>query len=152
MRNLLVALVALGALSGCASIMKGSSQSINITTPPTTGATCTLSSSQGNWQLTSPGSVTVEKSKDDMQVRCAKQGWQDASGIIPSNFQGWTVGNILLGGVVGLGVDAATGAINEYPNAFQVPMTPLASTAAPPSIAVQPPAAPPPPNSKAPGA
>ncbi len=113
-------------LSGCASIVKGTSQSIAITTPPTTGALCTLSSSQGNWQLTSPGAVTVEKSQQDIQVRCDKPGWQEGFATIPSNFEGWTVGNILLGGVIGLGVDAATGAINEYPHAFQVPMIPAA--------------------------
>lgn len=150
MRISLYAVGLLLALSGCASVIKGTSQSINVVTPPTTGATCTLSSGQGNWQLTSPGSVTVEKSKDDIQVRCTKPGWQDATGIIPSNFEGWTVGNILLGGVIGLGVDAATGAINEYPNAFQVPMTPVAPPAAPPP-AVQPPTALPP-RGRAPGA
>jgi hypothetical protein len=83
-------------------------------------------------------------------VRCTKPGWQDASGLIPSNFQGLTVGNIIFGGVIGLGVDAATGAINEYPNAFQVPMTPLAATPAPPPVAIQLPASLPP-RAKAPG-
>jgi len=128
---------ALCALAGCASIVKGTSQSIAITTPPTTGAACILSSGQGNWTLTSPGAVTVEKSKDDIQVRCDKAGWQEGYGTIPSNFEGWTVGNILLGGVIGLGVDAATGAVNEYPHAFQVPMIQLA-TALPPAVATVP--------------
>jgi hypothetical protein len=127
------------ALPGCASVVKGSSQSIAITTPPTDGATCTLSSSQGNWQLTSPGVATVAKSKDDMQVRCVKPGWQDGFGNIPSNFQGWTVGNLLLGGIIGLGVDAATGAINEYPNAFQVPMVPAPNQTPPMPVPYPPP-------------
>jgi hypothetical protein len=109
-------------LAGCASIIKGSTASINVTTPPVTGAECTLSSSQGNWQLISPGSVTVERSKNDLQVRCIKEGYQDATAVIPSNFEGWTVGNLVFGGVIGVGVDAATGALNDYPNAFQVPM------------------------------
>ena len=61
--------------------------------------------------------------QEDMQVRCVKAGWQDRIGNIPSNFEGWTVGNVLIGGIIGLGVDAATGAMNEYPHAFQVPMT-----------------------------
>ena len=91
------------ALSGCASIVKGTSESIAITTPPTTGASCVLSSGQGNWTVTSPGSVTVQKSKEDIQVRCDKPGWQEGFATIPSNFEGWTVGNILFGGIVGLG-------------------------------------------------
>jgi len=130
----IAALAALGvAMSGCASIVKGSSQTIAITSPPTTGATCTLSSSQGNWQMITPGSVTVERSKNDMQVRCVKQGWQDGFGMIPSNFEGWTVGNLVFGGVIGIGVDAATGAMNEYPNSFQVPMQPLGGYAPEPT-------------------
>lgn len=118
------------ALSGCASIVKGSSQSVAISTPPVSGADCVLSSKEGNWTVVSPGVVHVQKSKEDIQIRCTKVGYQDAVSNIPSNFQGWTVGNILLGGVIGLGVDAATGAINEYPNAFQVPMFPSAAPAA----------------------
>lgn len=112
------------AVSGCATIVKGSSQDIAITTPPVTGASCSLSSSQGNWMVTTPGVVHVERSKADVQIRCTKSGYVDGFASIPSNFEGWTVGNLLLGGVVGLGVDAATGAINDYPHAFQVPMYP----------------------------
>jgi hypothetical protein len=123
--NMVGAMVALGiALSGCASITQGTTQSIAISTPPITGAQCTLSSSQGNWVVMTPGIATVQKSKDDIQARCTKEGYQDAATIIPSNFEGWTVGNILFGGIIGLGVDAATGAINEYPNSFQIPMVP----------------------------
>src|SRR6476646_9935559 len=99
------AVAALGvAMSGCATVIKGSSQNIAITTPPTTGATCTLSSKEGNWQIVSPGVAQgVRKSKEDVQITCIKPGWQTATGTIPSNFQGWTVGNIVLGGVIGLG-------------------------------------------------
>jgi hypothetical protein len=75
--------------------------------------------------VVSPGVATVDKSKADIQARCTKPGWEDAAATIPSNFEGWTLGNILLGGVIGLGVDAATGAINDYPHTFQIPMTPL---------------------------
>jgi len=131
---------------GCASVIKGSTQSIAISTPPTTEATCQLSSSQGNWMVVSPGVATVDKSKEDIQARCTKPGWQDAAATIPSNFEGWTIGNILLGGIIGVGVDAATGAINDYPHTFQIPMTPLygAAPVAPPltpPVATAPPVA-----------
>lgn len=123
-------IVALGvAMSGCASVVKGHLQSIAITTPPVTGANCVLSSPLGSWTLVSPGTVTVKRSKEDIQARCTKPGYQDAIATIPSNFEGWTVGNLLLGGVIGVGIDAATGAINEYPHAFQIPMSPAESAA-----------------------
>jgi uncharacterized protein YceK len=151
MRNLLIAFALMLALGGCASIIKGTSQSIAIATPPTEGATCTLSSSQGSWVVTSPGVATVDKSKEDIQVRCVKPGWHDGFSNIPSNFEGWAIGNILAGGIIGVGVDAATGAINEYPHSFQVPMTPDTPTPAP-SPSVQPPSALPPPRGRSPGA
>lgn len=128
------------AMSGCASIVRGSSQSIAIATPPTTGANCVLSSSQGNWTVVSPGAVTVERSKDDVQIRCTKPGYQDGFATIPSNFEGWTLGNLILGGVIGVGVDAATGAINQYPKAFQVPMIVATNASATPPGPPSPPA------------
>lgn len=136
----LVALVGL-QLSACASIVKGSSASVAVSTPPVSGATCTLSSAEGSWQIVSPSSVTIPRSKNDVQVRCTKDGYQDAAAVIPSTFEGWTVGNLIFGGIIGVGVDAATGAMNDYPNAFQVPMTKLdAPAAAPPVMAPPPPA------------
>lgn len=120
-----VAAAAALGLSGCASIVSGTTQSIVITTPPTTGANCVLQSPSGSWTVTTPGSVALDKSKNDITIKCTKDGFQEAASVIPATFQGWTVGNILLGGLIGLGVDAATGALNEYPNAFEVPMTPM---------------------------
>jgi hypothetical protein len=112
------------ALSGCATIIKGSSQSITITSSPVSGANCLLTSKEGSWPVVTPGVVKVDKTKEDILVRCTKDGYQEALATIPSDFQGWTLGNILLGGIIGVGVDAATGAMNEYPHAFNVPMNP----------------------------
>jgi hypothetical protein len=131
-----IAALAAFQLSGCASIVKGSSASVAVTTPPVQGANCALSSPEGTWQLTSPASVTIQRSKHDVQVRCTKEGYQDATAVIPSSFEGWTLGNIILGGVVGVVVDASTGAMNDYPNAFQVPMTKLeVADTTPPAMA-----------------
>ena len=137
----LAAIAACGvALSGCATIIKGTSQSIAITTPPTSGAQCTLSSREGNWMVITPGVVTVEKSKEDILAHCTKPGWQDGVATIPSDFEGWTIGNILGFPLVGLGVDAATGAINNYPHAFQIPMIPGNSSVSEAAPSVEPPA------------
>jgi hypothetical protein len=80
--------------------------------------------------VTSPGVVTVEKSKEDIVARCTKPGWQDGVATIPSDFQGWSIGNAVAGGLIGFGVDAASGAINEYPHAFQIPMQQLTAAEA----------------------
>jgi len=55
-------------------------------------------------------------------VSCRKDCYEDGVGIIPSNFEGMTAGNLLIGGVIGLGVDAATGAMNQYQNQVSIHM------------------------------
>lgn len=118
-------------MSGCASIVNGTTQTLAISTPPVSGAQCELSSTQGKWTVITPGVATVARSKSDITIECHKAGYQTAVGVIPSSFEAWTAGNLVLGGVVGLGVDAATGAINEYPDNYQLPLVPLVPQAHP---------------------
>jgi len=111
-------------LSGCASIVKGSSETIAINTNPGIRANCTLSNGRGTWRLSTPGRIKVKRSKNDMDVTCKALGYQDATGSISSDFQTWTLGNVLIGGVVGLVVDWSTGAINNYDHQFTMPIYP----------------------------
>jgi len=46
------------------------------------------------------------------------------SSVIPSNAEAMAAGNVILGGVIGLGVDAATGAMNHYSDLVTVAMVP----------------------------
>ena len=45
------------------------------------------------------------------------------STIVESNYEAMNAGNILIGGFIGIGVDAATGAMWKYPTAIVVPMS-----------------------------
>jgi hypothetical protein len=51
-----------------------------------------------------------------------KECYQPGTAIIPSNIEGMTAGNLLFGGVIGIGVDAASGAMNKYPPQTDVVM------------------------------
>ena len=125
MRIALVALLGALALAGCATIVKGTTQVVAVTTPGVQGATCTLSSPAiGSRVIVTPGTTTLEKSKDAISVRCTKECYADGAGVISSNLQAMTAGNIILGGIVGLGIDAASGAMNEYTPEIQVMMMP----------------------------
>ena len=120
------ALLALAAsLSACSTITTGTTQSMTVSTDPS-GATCHLTRGARTVAVVNPtpGTVTVDKSKDSMSVLCRKDGFQDTAQTIDTEFQAMTLGNVLIGGVVGLGVDIATGAINKYPTAVVVPMQP----------------------------
>ncbi|WP_419729103.1 hypothetical protein [Lichenicola sp.] len=130
-------LIACSGLSACATIVNGSNQSMTVSTDPP-GAACELSrgtETLGAVALT-PGSVRISKSKDDMQVVCRKAGFQDATQASTPNFGGATFGNIIAGGVVGVVVDAATGANYTYPSAIRLTMVPE-----PPHLAAAPTAA-----------
>ncbi len=117
------AIAAIGfALSGCATIVDGSKQSVSVSTSPVQGAACTLHNSEGTWYLTSPGSVEVHKTKNDLEVTCTKDGYQPGKQVATSKFGGATFGNILAGGVIGVGIDAASGANYYYDNPLTVPL------------------------------
>ncbi len=129
------ATAALGiALSGCATIVDGVHQSVSVTTTPVEGAKCTLTNSEGTWYLTSPGSVDVHKTKNDLTVSCAKDGFETGSQVAVSKFGGATFGNIVAGGLIGAGVDAASGANYYYDSPITVPLgEPKSATQAPSS-------------------
>jgi uncharacterized membrane protein len=111
--------------SGCASIVEGTDQSVTVQTSPS-GASCELKRDGAVIGIVNPtpGTVTVDKSKDDIAVICKKDGYQDGSGAFSSEFQGMTFGNLLFGGIIGVAVDASSGAMHEYPASVTVVMAP----------------------------
>lgn len=130
-----VAIAALSAaLSGCATIIEGTTQSVSISTTPVQGANCTLTNSQGTWYATSPGSVVVHKTKTDLVIDCLKDGYGQGHVVATAHFGGATAGNIIAGGLIGVGVDAASGANYSYDSPITVPLgapqafTPTATT------------------------
>lgn len=115
MRLLLVAAGAALSLSACASITKGTTQSITINTNPP-GARCELTRDGELIGVADPTPqiVTVDKSSDDIQLACKLAGHVTASHVIESGAEAMTAGNVIFGGVIGLAIDAGTGALNKY--------------------------------------
>ncbi len=106
-------------LSGCASIVSGTNQSVAVDTSPT-GAACTLTNDKGSWQVgETPESVTVKRSYSAMNVTCEK-GKMRGSQSFQSSTKGMAFGNILVGGIIGAGVDLANGAAYDYPSNMYV--------------------------------
>ena len=125
--KLLSVIFIFGLMSGCASVMEGSDQVININT---TGCEefepmrCNVVNSEGSSTLTAPSSVSVEKARGDMTISCeSRDGAATGRKIVSSNYEAMNAGNILLGGFIGVGVDAATGAMWKYPSTVVVPMS-----------------------------
>jgi hypothetical protein len=118
------AVIALNA-TGCATILAGKSQTVSVNTNPP-GARCEFNREGrviGTVENT-PGAVTLQKTKHDIDVVCRKDGFTDAKGFAESGTEGATFGNILLGGLVGWGIDSAVGADNKYPEVVTVNLAP----------------------------
>lgn len=123
MRKFIVLAFAL-VLVGCATITKGTTQTIAIDTPGVPGATCTIQTQTGPRGVTTPGNVTLDKASAALPITCTKECYAMGSSMIPSNTETMAAGNVLLGGPIGLGVDAMSGAMNKYPDFVTVAMTP----------------------------
>jgi hypothetical protein len=122
-----LAALAVSLLSGCATLTTSSSQTVTLTTDPT-GAACTFKREGKVVGIVNPtpGSLMVSKSHTNIDVSCAKEGFLDAAGTVGSKFQAMTFGNILFGGLIGVVVDAASGATAEYDPSVTIVLVPAA--------------------------
>ena len=72
-------------LSGCATITKGTTQSVAIDTPGVPGATCTITTQSGPQTVSTPGTVVLAKGSTALPIQCTKECYLMGSSIIPSN-------------------------------------------------------------------
>lgn len=114
-------------LANCATVVEGTDQSVQITSVPA-GASCDLSRAGGliGSIASTPGTINVVKSNDSIQVVCSKEGFLDETAFLRSGLKGTTFGNILLGGFIGLAIDAGSGAMYQYPTSLKVHLPPEA--------------------------
>ena len=119
----IVVLFSLMGLAACATIVKGSSEPIAVTTMPGSHASCTLTNGQGAVDVLAASTATVKKSRTDLDVVCADPASHLAGKIVvQSDVEPWDFGNILTAGL-GLGVDWGTGAAYHYPTKVSVPLS-----------------------------
>jgi len=127
-RLLLAAAIAVPCC-GCASVTRGTTENISISTTPA-GATADVSGLDIPTACVTPCVVQAKRSADII-VTINKEGYEpqvvpltkDIAGTGAAGF----AGNLLLGGVVGMGVDAVTGAaLDHKPNPVIVTLQPIA--------------------------
>jgi len=123
--RLVCVLAALALLvGGCATALKGSTQEVRIGVSGAESATCKASNSSGAWTVKAPGTVKVERSGGALSITCEAEGYTSDTQVVSSEFNGATVGNILLGGIIGVAIDAASGANYSYPESVQLTLEP----------------------------
>ena len=121
-----LALVALTAISsGCATITSGTSQTVRIETVDAKGDSapgydCAVTNGKGAYSVKTPGSITISKAYGNAELKCEKPGEPATVASVKSSTKAYTAGNILVGGVIGLGVDAMSGATWAYPDLWKI--------------------------------
>ncbi len=106
---------------GCASIISGKSQDISVRSNPLGAAVTVDGMSAGTTPLT-----TEVKRKRRHQIQVTKEGYVSETRATKKGFNWWFCGNLILGGIIGIIVDFATGAVYKVePDEINVPLTKL---------------------------
>ena len=113
---LATAIVSVSLLSGCATVTRGTTQNVAVDTQPQ-DALVTSSSGPG---CTSPCTLDLKRNTGHT-LTATKEGYKPKKAVIRNEVSGGgaagMAGNVLVGGVVGMAVDAASGAMYDlYPN------------------------------------
>lgn len=138
----LVAALASAALTvGCATVLDGPSQPIKVDTRsggvPVSGVRCLLKNNQGDSWLTTPGSAVVRFDRSDLQILCGNALFESPGTFASSQVKPEVLGNLLIGGLVGFGVDHFSGAAYKYPSTIVVDLSPRPDVVLPPSPGVR---------------
>jgi len=125
LHRLPIIILALTGLSACATVTSGTDHTLLVESDPA-GASCKLQRDGANIGAVNPtpGSARISKSRHDITVTCDKADHESASRTVTADFQAMTLGNVLIGGVVGIAADLASGAAITYPESVKVVLWP----------------------------
>jgi hypothetical protein len=120
-----VLMLALATLSACATVTSGTDHTLLVESDPA-GAACMLRRDGANIGAVNPtpSAIRISKSRHDITVNCEKAEHEPTSRTVTAGFQAMTLGNVLVGGVVGLAADVASGAAITYPESIKVVLWP----------------------------
>ncbi len=107
-----IALLAVCGLSfvSCATILTGTNDKIAFTSEPS-GAKVFY---KGQEKCTTPCVTTLNKSLSSVNVEYRLADYPAKNVMLERKFNGVTILNVLLGGIIGIGVDVATGSVMNY--------------------------------------
>ena len=71
-----------------------------------------------------PQAVIIPRSKTTIELTCKRADHEPTTEMVESQFSGATMGNVIAGGLIGIAIDAASGANNFYPSEINVVMQP----------------------------
>jgi PEGA domain len=114
--NFLMVLTVIGLTTSCASIIHGPNQSVDFSSQPS-GAKITI---DGKDYGVTPKSIDLRRKgrlkgeiseKKEYAVKVEMEGYYPYEMKIKREMDGWFLGNLLFGGIIGIIVDASNGAM-----------------------------------------
>lgn len=104
----IVLLVCSAMLTGCATVMNGDMVAVPVYTTPS-NATVVINGTT----YSSPTTVMVPRGKGNFKLHIEKDGYKPVDVLLIESVDGWVLGNILIGGLIGIVVDFASGDAND---------------------------------------
>jgi len=118
-----------GSLAACATVTRGSEDAWVVNSDPSGAKVVTTN---GHHCAATPCAIKMKR-KSEFTATLTKPGYKDATVQVSHKTAGagaaGVAGNVLLGGVIGLGVDMYTGASQDLvPNPVTVTLEPIAAS------------------------
>jgi hypothetical protein len=105
------------SVTSCATIITGTKDKISFTSTPE-GAKVMH---KGVEKCTTPCTAEISRSLSKQTVTFEKEGFSNNEVKLTKTFNAVSLVNILLGGAIGIGIDAATGSLTKYsPKEYKV--------------------------------
>lgn len=108
LKFIVVAGVSVALMTGCASIMHGTTQKVGISSSPT-GATVSVDNKTLG---ITPLFADLKRGQEHI-ITIEMPGYEKTQLTVTKKVSGWVWGNILFGGLIGLGVDSLSGGLYD---------------------------------------
>ncbi|WP_410222016.1 PEGA domain-containing protein [Pedobacter sp.] len=106
MKKFILGIIAALSLTGCATIISGSKQEMQFNSTPTNATVFVDGKEMGK----TPFSTKLTR-KENHNVQIKLDGFKPYDLEVRKQFNEWYLGNLLLGGIIGLVIDPITGAL-----------------------------------------
>jgi hypothetical protein len=116
-------IAALLLLSGCASVINGSKQSVHVRTfcgANQVPSACVAENPRGQQSFVTPAQILVDRDLRGLRINCRDARHQNSAVWVQAVPDIALVGNVLLGGLVGASVDVANGRGVAFPSQINI--------------------------------
>ena len=97
-------------LSGCATIVTGADQMVQVDTTPVNAVVTINQQSYGK----TPARINLDRSTKNAAVEINLEGYESKVVHLKRGVNGWVWGNIAFGGLIGLVIDSSSGAMYAH--------------------------------------